>query len=292
MLERQQRNRLRNQVKNDNFEVVKQHIEEEKIDANFIIDEMQNSILLAAVSNKSFRIAEFLLKKGANVDHKNVVGNNALLKAICRRSFKMTKLLLEYEPLVLTVLYYNGDNILHYAIDKRNNFKTIKLLYKYAPVLLEMRNSGGETPLHYAIFYRAIDIVNYFLKKIDKKYIYRHEDFSNPPALFYYRRSHSLHPITFAVRNYQTPDPYEETAIVDMLQNAEENAVKKRRSLRNWCALKIQAEELDYGQIPKYILVDARLEEEEKKSAKRPREEDIDDGRVNDLVYVYPGNIF
>lgn len=120
------------------------------------------SVLYRSVICGHLNICKYLLKQGADPNHKTQMGDTALHHASETDQYLIVKLLLQHQA-DPNLRQNDGETALHLACQK-GNLDIVQLLldYKADP---NMQNSiFGKTPLHYAVNYSHFKVVKILLK--------------------------------------------------------------------------------------------------------------------------------
>eukprot|EP01147_Barroeca_monosierra_P009246 gene9246-1528_t len=167
-------------------------IPKNKID---VTDWEHRTPLFWAIANDLITMVQFFLKAGADPNHIDITGRNALHVAVARRSITAVKLLLDYKvkkniqdsakqtPLLLAVehslndiiyslldagadasmLDFQGRTILHAAI-MTGNVETLDIALQAFGEAINYADQYGETPLHYASNFGFLESINELLR--------------------------------------------------------------------------------------------------------------------------------
>jgi len=128
-----------------------------------------NTPFIYAINNKNYKLAKYLIQKGADINYNGINGNsNPMILSINNKNDKIIDLLLDNG---FDVNNYNKyiETPLHYALYKNNKLSPtiiFKLLY-YGD--LNIQNIDGETPLHLLCKYHNFRNYNKVIenKKLD-----------------------------------------------------------------------------------------------------------------------------
>jgi hypothetical protein len=106
------------------------------------------TLLIRAVMNNNFQIAEFLLERNANPDIQNIYGETALHMAVENGNHKIINLLLE-KSANPDLQQQDGETPMHLAALK-GDYKVIKLLLLFRANPFILTNANGYSALDYA----------------------------------------------------------------------------------------------------------------------------------------------
>ena len=128
------------------------------------VDKYGNNLLLQAISEQQFVIAEELIKKGINLNHQNKNGKTALHYLSERPNIEIAKLMLA-QGADVNIKDKHGNNALWYAVD---NYDLVKLYLQYGANPLS-ENVSGRTPIYLAEFMDDKELVEILKAKLWKK---------------------------------------------------------------------------------------------------------------------------
>lgn len=108
-----------------------------------------------AVKNDGITFLESYLKKGKNVDFKNIDGTTMLHIACMQDKIDIAHLLIQYGADINTITIYS-DTPLFYAVSKRN-LPLVSLLLKCG-AKIDLKNDEGKTPYDLAVQLHHLEI--------------------------------------------------------------------------------------------------------------------------------------
>ncbi|KTD05879.1 ankyrin repeat-containing protein [Legionella gratiana] len=134
-------------IKYKNKELLEYFLDNNFIDINRR-DKNNDTLLHIALKNNSVDIAKLLLEKNINISPINNQGLSVLNLAV--NNNYMLKMLMDFDPSVLSKQDNNGQTLLHLAIYTRNT-ELVSFLINKAKVDLNIKNNSNESPLIFAI---------------------------------------------------------------------------------------------------------------------------------------------
>ena len=144
-----------------NLEVVKYLIEEKDVNINQV-DIHENIPLLYACKKGRLDVVKYLVKRGANVNHQNNIGETPLLLACEDGNLDVVKYLIEEKDVNINQVDNYGNNPLSYAC-KRGRLDVVKYLVDNG-VDVNKAGSTGWTPLFAACVGGHLEVVKYLIE--------------------------------------------------------------------------------------------------------------------------------
>ena len=123
--------------------------------------------LIETITSNNVNKIKDLIKKGANVNARDGVGNTCLMLACDFNNFETVSFLLSKKANVDFVNQF-GYTALHFAVQK-NDLKVVRLLINSSEAIVEKminkKDDLGNTPLHLAIDSGNANVVDFLVKK-------------------------------------------------------------------------------------------------------------------------------
>ena len=120
--------------------------------------------LHSAAIQGNLPVVNLLLKKGADVEAENNVGEIPLDYAVSNGSEPIFQLLLQQRPHTIKARANDGETLLHYAV-RGGHLSIMKLLLMTEPNLLEVGEFTGRTVLFLAVLMGRKEIVEFLLQR-------------------------------------------------------------------------------------------------------------------------------
>ncbi|GAB4226536.1 MAG: hypothetical protein Tsb0021_02610 [Chlamydiales bacterium] len=130
---------------------------------NALEKESESSPLLYATEKEVLPYMKFLLDNGANVNYRNISGDNALFFAVARGNLAAVRLLCEYQADMLAEISFGG-NLLHVEFPQRENYEALVECFIQAGVDVNARNAFGFTPFIYNDSLKDVRLLKILLK--------------------------------------------------------------------------------------------------------------------------------
>ncbi|MBA3602200.1 MAG: ankyrin repeat domain-containing protein [Parachlamydiaceae bacterium] len=138
-------------------------------DANIANDEgelpLHKAVKLCFNSLKygpSINFLQILAKNTININSIDSNGKTALTYAVSQCNFKLVQFLIKKGADVNVKLNFNGRSLLHFSVQSQSNSRIMKLLLQQCndlPTQINVQDENGWTPLHHATFNLNVEMV-------------------------------------------------------------------------------------------------------------------------------------